>query len=777
MENSLSEAIKSAKYNEAVVATISGKNTTSKEVVLVAALDKLNGGIVWQDVSQKSSGSDERDVGILRHLRTKRWVMPMLNDKKRNTLYESAIKLACQHEIKKAEDNQSNNTIIRILDIGSGTGLLAMIAAKYLSSQGLNVEIVSVEMASAMARLAKRTIESNGLENSINVIEGHSCDASFLPYETAKANMCTSELLESGLLGEGILPAIRDAFERHLNGHATVVPQRARIYAKVMEGEHSIASYRGPKVDLGLSENVRLSTNLDDRNVLLGNEGGFLVPLHADGLNKRCDSNGYFIGRSIIDDNSLEDAKALTESKLVLDFDFSAKDALPPPEGRSIVTTISPIASGTAHGILFWWELDLWEGMTYSTALEKGNDWQDHWMQCLFVFGEDSDDCPLIVEGKPFNLISTHTDTSISFRIENIESDNVVRPSKKRQRVNDKNEVVLNQSLKRHITPQRALQLNDTTRMRIIASAIGTSIKIRGRGASILDVSDFSLCAMIAATLFDAEQVTSLESSSGGIPLLSATVAQVGNNLPQESCHFQIVNAHPEHLAVEHVCGGKADIVLAEPYYELLEGWHIQEALNYFYLIKSLKRKQVIKSDAISVPSFASIKACAIELDPDVFEAYSEFPRKEVCGFRHEDVANHGALHDTYDTLFPLWQYRWKPLSEPFEVAKMSYEGGEAKMHVSNCESWVSSNFTCPGSCHAVAFFIEYGMRVTDENSVESFSMISTGNRYHQQALRFLNQPEIIGGNECSHCRVCVKMDFGNDDQDYDLELKVDRRK
>ena len=545
--------------------------------------------------------------------------------------------------------------------------------------------------------------------------------------------------------------SIRDAFERHLIGDALVVPQKARVFAKVMEGEHSIASYRGPKVDLDFSKNVRLSTNLDDRSFRLGNEGGILVPLHADGLYKSCDSHGYFTGRSIIDDNTLEDAKDLTESSLVLDFDFSAKEALPPPGGRTIATKISPITSGTAHGILFWWELDLWEGMTYSTNPGIENEWQDHWMQCLYVFGEDHDDCPLIVEGKPFNLVATHTETSISFRIENIESDTVVKPCKKRQRMHDmtKKEFI-DQSLKRHITPQRALQLNDAMRMRIITSAIGTAIRIRGRGASIFDVSDFSLCALIAATSFDAEQVTSLESSSGGIPLLSATVAQIGNSLPKESCHFQIVNAHPESITVEHICGGKADIILAEPYFEMLEGWHIQEALNYFYLIKSLKRRQVIKSDAISVPAFASIKACAIELHPDVFGAYSEFPSKEVCGFRHDDVTNHGALHHTYDTIFPLWQYRWKPLSDPFEVAK-------------------------PGSCHAVAFFIEYGMRIIDESAVESFSVISTGNRYHQQALRFLHQPAVIGEDEISCCSICVKMDFGNDLEDYDFKLKVDK--
>ena len=70
-------------------------------------------------------------------------------------------------------------------------------------------------MAETMARLAKLTISSNGLSNVINVVEAHSCDPSFsLP---SRAHMCTSKLLESGLLGEGMLPAIQDAWERHLD--------------------------------------------------------------------------------------------------------------------------------------------------------------------------------------------------------------------------------------------------------------------------------------------------------------------------------------------------------------------------------------------------------------------------------------------------------------------------------------------------------------------------------------------------------------------------------
>ena len=110
-------------------------------------------------------------------------------------------------------------------------------------------------MSSSMASLAKKTIASNGFDKSnsntnsssvtIDIVEGHSCEVS--PYhDNTKATLCTSELLESGLLGEGWLPAMRDAHERHLdNENAIVIPQRARVYARVVEGE-GVSNYWGP---------------------------------------------------------------------------------------------------------------------------------------------------------------------------------------------------------------------------------------------------------------------------------------------------------------------------------------------------------------------------------------------------------------------------------------------------------------------------------------------------------------------------------------------------
>ena len=91
---------------------------------------------------------------------------------------------------------------IRILDIASGTGLLAMMGAKHgldalevkdedaavddrrgesspLGNDVGGVRVTSVEMASSMARLARITVSENGLADRVAIVERHSADPDF----------------------------------------------------------------------------------------------------------------------------------------------------------------------------------------------------------------------------------------------------------------------------------------------------------------------------------------------------------------------------------------------------------------------------------------------------------------------------------------------------------------------------------------------------------------------------------------------------------------------
>ena len=768
MALSIEEAVSNARYNEAVVVTVSnGEDESQREIVLVAALDKVNGGVSWQDATtQSTQNAGDYDIGIQRHMRTKKWVFPMLNDDHRNKLYESSIRNACVaavDNLKEGQEETSKNEKIRILDIGSGTGLLAMLASKFMNEVSTkDIEVVSIEMASAMARLARKTVEDNELGTSIKIIDGHSCENNFEPYvDGNKAILCTSELLETGLLGEGMIPALRDAWNRHLAKDAIVVPQRARVFAQVLEGKTLINQFRGPQNDS--TRNFCISTTGSGTPLLGGKGGGFRVPIHAGALFGDLDSE-FHLGFAPMDDlKTREWAQPLSQPTLVMEFDFSSKDSIPAPTGRTMNVEVEAIKSGTAHGVLFWWELDLWSGETYSTELGKCP-WQDHWQQCLYVFGGEDDECETLEKENVFTLMASHDDTSILFNIFPNKSADPVRSSKK-ARV-DGSSADATETLSEQISFDRALQLNDCHRMNALCAAIGYAIEVKGKKSVVLDVSDFSLCSIIASKSFGAENVTSVESASNEILYLSAMVAQIGNQLPQGDTEFKVLQAYAENLSCDDI-GGGVDIVLAEPYYQILEGWHLQEALNYFYQLKGLKTRGVVKDDSISVPSFANVMVCAIQLDESIAIAHSGLKKPFLQGFSHDEVSKYGKLFSTYDITMPMSQYKWKRLSENFCVAKIQYDGPAEAMVIDGDGTWVKSELKS-GKIHGIAIWIDYRVRFENECSKETFHTITTGNRYHQQAFRFVPTPSEV--SEGSFIK--VKFSFADNIEDHDIDVQ-----
>jgi len=798
----IEEALKTAKFNEVVILSLDDEEGIQKEIVLVPTLDTENGGVLWKqagatastNTSYDATGTSTNnalsevdiDIGIMRHIQTKKWFFPMLNDKHRNELYDISIRKGCEMAIenilseeKGTLDDDHSSESIRILDIGSGSGLLAMMAAKHssdvLKSAARNrnnhiskVVVKSVEMASAMARLALKTIKENSLDDTIDLIEGHSSDPEFLPFtpSSKKAHICTSELLESGLLGEGIIPAMRDAWDRHLSEGAVMIPQRARVYAQVIECPW-ISNYCGPSVS---------EVNLNDTskpNVFLRGEG--VVPLHAEALfGNENDNSEYQLGFSPSDNDSMERARLLSDPCQVLDFDFTKQDNIPTESGRCIEQHMMATRSGVAHGVLFWWELDLFDNITYTTEMGIGP-WQDHWQQCVYVF-ESIDKCIKLTENQQFTLMTSHNDYNISFKINEQEI---------QEQIKKKRRVVTTDGNRHVISFERALQLNDPERTQAFCSAIKTAIEIKGYDSHVLDTSDFSFCSLIAATKYNAMNVSSVESSSGNLPVLSATIAQITNNLPKDNCNFQILNAHIENIKVEHLLGDCIDIVLCEPYYEIMEGWDIISALNYNYLMKSMKNRGLVKTDAISVPSFASVVCCAIEFHPCVANAYCGLNHDDasIRSFKHESVSHYGNKFDACNMKFPLWQYKWKRLSHNVTLAKIPYEGTVESMNIIGNEEWTEVEFSNNGLCHAIVYWIEYGLRVRSNNKTGSstsndgeYKIISSGNRYHQQAVKMLSSPVKVMSEDIGSGKLLVKPLFGEsceDTNDHSFEIKV----
>ncbi len=135
----------------------------------------------------------------------------MLNDRARTSAYQRAIReTVCPGDI--------------VLDIGTGTGILAATAAKCGAARVYAVE------QSSMAKLATKVFEENGLSETVTVIQGHSTDI-VLP---EKADVLVAEILGNDPLQENILDVTSDAVRRHLKPDAKIIPRHVTMCASLL---------------------------------------------------------------------------------------------------------------------------------------------------------------------------------------------------------------------------------------------------------------------------------------------------------------------------------------------------------------------------------------------------------------------------------------------------------------------------------------------------------------------------------------------------------------
>lgn len=234
--------------------------------------------------------------------------------------------------------------------------------------------------------------------------------------------------------------------------------------------------------------------------------------------------------------------------------------------------------------------------------------------------------------------------------------------------------------------------------------------------------------------------------------MLSAHLAQVGNQLTDGNS-FQILNVYPEQLTNQYIFDECANIVMAEPYYEKLEGFSIVESMNYFYLVKSVKARGLVSNNALSVPSRARIYACAIE-SMSLRNAYAKLNGR-CAGFSHSavDKSRGGKL----DVCVPLSQYQYRVLVAAFQVACFQYSG----LPISLCGQWEGGKVFSNGKCDAIVLWVDY------ENTGQQ--KISTFDRYHNQYVRILNETPNVRVGDKIYC----KFDIEDIDCFEDFEIAV----
>jgi type II protein arginine methyltransferase len=141
----------------------------------------------------------------------------MMDHHKRNDAYEAAIRRAVPGK--------------RVLDIGTGAGLLALMAARAGAAKVTTCEAVSI-----IGELAREIIGRNGFSDRINVLPKPSTDMAVPRDMSERAQVLITETFASGLITEGVLPTVEHAHEHLLTPEATVIPASASVMGYLAGG-------------------------------------------------------------------------------------------------------------------------------------------------------------------------------------------------------------------------------------------------------------------------------------------------------------------------------------------------------------------------------------------------------------------------------------------------------------------------------------------------------------------------------------------------------------
>jgi len=261
------------------------------------------------------------------------WHVNIVRDQGRNHAYESALQRAIVPGCK-------------VLEIGTGTGLLAMMAAR--AGAG---EVITCEADPAIAMAARHIIALNGYADRVRVINKYSTELDVESDLSGPADLLVSEILADDLLGEGTLPVLEHAYRHLLKPGAVILPARGRVRVALAEDDDWDHVRMGTVAGFDLSPFNRLAA--PSREIFTG----------ASRLTLRSDPADVFT------------------------FDFTSGGPFPVARGETTLT-----ASGRhINGIAQWIALDMDASHTYENRPEPGAD--SSWWAVFHPF-----DAPVILE-------------------------------------------------------------------------------------------------------------------------------------------------------------------------------------------------------------------------------------------------------------------------------------------------------------------------------------------------------------------------------------------
>ena len=300
---------------------------------------------------------DDEDIDFMLRLQfssiAPAWHIPMVNDDERNQAYDLALRRA----VKPGD---------LVLEIGTGSGLVAMMAARAGAGR-----VVTCEVLPLMADIAREVVEKNGLAERITVLTRKSTQLQVGTDLPERADVFVSELVNIGMLSPNMLPVLQHAREALLKPDAKIIPAAAVVYGALIE-----------------------APQLARINPLRQVSGFDLSPLD------KLRSPGY---AQI--DLAADLVRQVSQPFKALEFDFRSN--MPERDARLLQVTAN--SAGLVHGIAFWFDLIMDEETVYSSASTLRT---NHWKQAAEFFAQ-----PIAVQpGDRLMVIAGYDNTRIFFK-------------------------------------------------------------------------------------------------------------------------------------------------------------------------------------------------------------------------------------------------------------------------------------------------------------------------------------------------------------------------
>ncbi len=289
------------------------------------------------------------------------WHFSMMNDVQRNEAYRQALE-----RVVRPGDH--------VLDIGTGSGLLALMAARAGARR-----VTSCEMVPEIAAKARQIITANGQEKRIRVIDKPSSELQIPEDMPERADVLVSEIFSSELIGEDVLPSFEHAREHLLKKDARIIPAQGWIVGQ-LAGAAELESY-----------------------LRVGTVAGFDLSAFNE-----------FSPVTVFPTEWNIDLDYQSEPFDIFSFDFQ-QEAVFPAQSRSL--QIPVIRSGLCHGVLQWIRLCLHDEIFYenSPGIGARSDHAGHWRLALHTFP-----APLMLEaGQHLKILAQHNRKNVTFRAEN----------------------------------------------------------------------------------------------------------------------------------------------------------------------------------------------------------------------------------------------------------------------------------------------------------------------------------------------------------------------